>query len=96
MRWTMSAFIAIAIAFYATLAVAHSFCNSFDWVDERLRGPRFSETERSIWVVGDVTFRHYRNDQTETWTIVYTWVVRPGAVAACVVLSGTGIPGRDA
>ena len=81
----------LVIALYGPPIAAHLSCNSYEVYRDQLTGPPWVETERSTWRVEKLTYRHYRNDRTGTYTILVTWEVRPGVIGACVVASGTGV-----
>lgn len=90
MRWAMVITLAAVIALHALPVRADLRCGGFNQIDRWLRGPIFNEVEIELWIVAGLTFRYYRNDLTGTWTVIYSWVNRPGRVAACVVTSGIG------
>ncbi len=94
MRFRALPLLAILTALYGPPAAADLRCGSFNQIDAWLRGPQFNEVEVDIWIISHLTFRHYRNFRTGTWTILYSWISRPGRVAACFIAIGTDTPER--
>ncbi len=87
--------LALVIALYGPPVAAHVACNSYEFIRDRLNAPPWGETERSTWPVEKLTYRHYRNDLTGTFTVLVTWDVQPGMTAACIVASGTGVKEQE-
>ena len=87
--------LALVIALYGSPIAAHFRCNSYEFIRDRLAGPPWGETERSIWRVEKLIYRHYRNDLTGTFTVLVTWEIRPGVIGACIVATGTGVKEQD-